>query len=57
MNIGLKGTKTMEILSNMNSQEIEIQLADPSRAALIVPSEQPEGMDILMLQMPMLLND
>ncbi len=57
MNIGLKGTKTMEILSNINSQEIEIQLADPTRAALIVPSEQPEGMDILMLQMPMLLND
>lgn len=57
MNIGLKGTKTMEILSNINSQEIEIQLADPARAALILPSEQPEDMDVLMLQMPMLLNN
>ena len=57
MSIGLKGCKTMEILSNMNSTEIEIQLADPSRAALILPSEQPTDMEILMLQMPMLLND
>ena len=56
MSIGFKGTKTMEILSNMNSTEIEIQLADPNRAALIIPAEQPEGQDILMLQMPMLIN-
>lgn len=57
MNIGLKGTKTMEILNNISSKEIEIQLSDPSRAALMMPSEQPTDMDILMLQMPMLLND
>ena len=49
MSIGFKGTKTMEILSNINSTEIEIQLADPSRAALIIPAEQPEGQDILIL--------
>ena len=57
MSIGLKGSKTIEILGNMGSAEIEMQLADPSRAALILPSEQPKDMDILMLQMPMLLND
>ena len=57
MNIGLKGSKTMEILSNINSTEIVLQLADPSRAALILPSEQPTDMEITMLQMPMLLND
>ena len=57
MSIGLKGSKTIEILGNMGSAEIQMQLADPSRAALILPSEQPKDMDILMLQMPMLLND
>lgn len=57
MSIGLKGPKTIEILGNMTSAEIQIELADPSRAALIKPSEQPADMDILMLQMPMLLND
>ena len=36
---------------------IIIQLADPSRAGIIVPAEQPENEDILMLIMPMLLND
>lgn len=57
MSIGLKGPKTIEILGNMTSAEIQMELADPSRAALIKPSEQPADMDILMLQMPMLLND
>lgn len=57
MSIGMKGPKTIEILGNMSAQEIEIQLADPSRAALIMPAEQPTDMEVLMLQMPMLLND
>lgn len=57
MSIGFKGTSLVEILSNINSTEIEIQLADPSRAALLMPAEQPQDMNILMLQMPMLLND
>lgn len=57
MSIGMKGPKTIEILGNMSSAEIQIELADPSRAALIKPSEQPADMEILMLQMPMLLND
>jgi DNA polymerase-3 subunit beta len=47
----------MEILSNLTSDNIIIQLADPSRAGIIVPAEQPENEDILMLIMPMLLND
>ena len=57
MSIGMKGPKTIEILGNMTSAEIQMELADPSRAALIKPSEQPADMEILMLQMPMLLND
>lgn len=57
MSIGMKGPKTIEILGNMTSAEIQMELADPSRAALIKPSEQPADVEILMLQMPMLLND
>lgn len=57
MNIGMKGSSVMNILSNIDSKEIELRLSDPSRAALIVPVEQPENTDILMLQMPMLIND
>ena len=34
-----------------------LELADPSRAGLIVPSENEENEDLLMLLMPMMLND
>jgi len=57
MSIGFKGSSFIEILSNFDCQEINIQLADPSRAGLVLPSEQPENQDVLMLMMPMLLND
>ena len=57
MNIGFKGSSLTEILTNLESEDVTIQLADPSRAGVIVPTTQPEGEDILMLIMPMLLND
>ena len=57
ISIGFKGSSLMEILGNITSDNIIIQLADPSRAGIIVPAEQPENEDILMLIMPMLLND
>ena len=57
MSIGFKGSSFIEVLSNFDCPEIVIQLADPSRAGLVLPSEQPENQDVLMLMMPMLLND
>ena len=57
LNIGFKATYLIEILSNINSEEILFELADPSRAGLIIPSENEENEDLLMLLMPMMLND
>ena len=57
MSIGFKGSSFIEILGNFDCQEVIIQLADPSRAGLVLSSEQPENQDVLMLMMPMLLND
>jgi len=57
MSIGFKGSSFIEILSNFECEQVVIQLADPSRAGLVLPSEQPENQDILMLMMPMLIND
>ncbi|MBQ7424293.1 MAG: DNA polymerase III subunit beta [Prevotella sp.] len=57
MNIGFKGSSLNEILNNLSSAEVTLQLADPSRPCLIVPDDQPENEEILMLIMPMLLND
>ena len=57
MSIGFKGSSFIEILGNFDCQDVIIQLADPSRAGLVLPSEQPENQDVLMLMMPMLIND
>ena len=57
MNIGFKGGAMSEILSNLDSDDVMIKLADPSRAGIVVPVVQPENEEILMLIMPMLLND
>ena len=57
LSIGFKATYLIEILSNGNSDEGILELADPSRAGLIVPSENEENEDMLMLLMQMMLND
>lgn len=57
MNIGFKGTLLLDILNNLDSSEVVFELADPGRAGLITPAEQKENQEILMLLMPMMLND
>ena len=56
MSIGFKGSAFIEILSNFDCSDVLIRLADPSRAGIVLPSEQPENQDVLMLMMPMLIN-
>lgn len=57
MSIGFKSSFLIDILNNISAQNVIIELADPSRAGLIVPEEQEENEDLLMLLMPMMLND
>ncbi|MEG1728341.1 MAG: DNA polymerase III subunit beta [Bacteroidaceae bacterium] len=57
MSIGFNGNYLIEMLSNIPGENITMQLADPSKAGIIVPSIQEENMDILMLLMPSMLND
>ena len=57
MSIGFKAPFLIEILSNIASQDVVLQLADPARAGLILPAENEDGQDLLVLLMPMLLND
>ena len=57
MSIGFKGGSFVEALSNLESDEVLIELADPSRAGVIRPATQPDNEEVLMLIMPMLLND
>ena len=57
MSIGFKSSFLIDILNNIASQNVIIELADPSRAGVVVPEEQEENEDLLMLLMPMMLND
>ncbi len=57
MSIGFKSPFLIDILSNINSSEVVIELLDPSRAGVILPAEQEANEDLLMLLMPMMLND
>lgn len=55
MSIGLQGAALMDVLNNLDSENIVIKLADPSRSGVIMPAEQPEDQNVLMLIMPMML--
>lgn len=57
MNIGFKAVFLIEILDNIPSSDVRIELSDPSRAGLILPVEQEQNEDMLTLLMPMMLND
>jgi DNA polymerase-3 subunit beta len=57
MNIGFKAAFLIDILNNIPSPDVRIELSDPSRAGLILPVEKEENEDMLTLLMPMMLND
>lgn len=55
--IGFKSVFLVEILSNIGSQDVMIELADPTRAGLFLPViSDNETEDLLMLLMPMMIN-
>lgn len=57
MTIGFMGDALAEVLANIDTGEVKMLLADPSRAGIVTPATQTEGEDVLMLIMPMILND
>lgn len=55
--IGFKSSFLLEILSNINSDNIVIELSDPTRPGLFLPYDSENAdEDILMLLMPMMIN-
>jgi len=57
MAMGFKAPFLNELIATVESDEVMLKLADPARAGLILPAENKEGEELLMLLMPMLLND
>ena len=57
MEIGFKSNFLCEILNNISTTEVSIELSDPTRAGIILPkdNENPEE-EVLMLLMPMMIN-
>ena len=57
INIGFKSSFLIEILGNISGTDIVLELSDAARAGLILPFENDQNEEILMLLMPMVLND
>lgn len=57
ISVGFSCQFMLEIASIMDAENLTLQLADPSRPGVIVPAEQPENEEVLMLLMPMMLNE
>lgn len=56
MDIGFKSGFLLDILSNIGTAEVNLEMSDPSRAGIITPFDNDnEGEDILMLIMPMMV--
>ncbi len=57
MEIGFKSLFLIEILANIASSDVVVNLSDPTRAGIIVPLEkETDNEDIFMLLMPMMIN-
>jgi len=57
MTIGFNAKFLIEMLNVLESEEVNIELSTPNRAGILRPVEQAEGEDILMLVMPVMLNN
>ncbi len=57
MEIGFKSVFLQEILANLPSSEIRLEMSDPSRAGLLLPEvKEDDEENVLMLLMPMMIN-
>jgi DNA polymerase-3 subunit beta len=57
MEIGFNARFLIEMLTNLMAHDITLELSAPNRAGLIVPREKETNEDVLMLVMPVMLNN
>jgi len=55
--IGFNAKFLVEMLNNLSSKEVTLMFSAPNRAGLLVPSDKSDVEDILMLVMPVMLNN
>ncbi len=56
LEIGFNSRFVMEMLNNLESTEVRLEMSAPNRAGLLMPAVSNENEDILMLVMPVMLN-
>jgi DNA polymerase-3 subunit beta len=57
MEIGFNAKFLIEMLNNLSGDEITIEMSTPNRAGILFPSIKDDNEDILMLVMPVMLNN
>lgn len=57
LEIGFNAKFLVEMLANIDSDDITLRLSAPNKAGIITPNEKDEEEDILMLVMPVMLNN
>lgn len=57
MVIGFSAPYLIDVASTLPGEQMVIQLADPSRPGVFLPAEQPENTDLVMLLMPMTVQE
>jgi DNA polymerase-3 subunit beta len=57
LTIGFNAKFLVEMLGVLESDEVQMELSTPTRAGILLPNEDSEGEDILMLVMPVMLSN
>ena len=57
MEIGFNAKFLLEMLNNIDSTEVSLEMSTPNRAGLLMPAQNEPDEDILMLVMPVMLNN
>lgn len=57
MEIGFNAKFLMEMLSNLDCNVVNLDLSEPNKAGLLIPGDGDENEDVLMLVMPVMLNN
>ncbi|UBM57406.1 DNA polymerase III subunit beta [Marinilongibacter aquaticus] len=57
MEIGFNAKFLIEMLNNLNTDNLTLEMSQPNRAGLIIPEDKDENEDMLMLVMPVMLNN
>ena len=57
MTIGFNAKFLVEMLGVLEGEEVRLEMSTPTRAGILLPTEQESGQDIMMLVMPVMLSN